>query len=97
MADLRVQPVGPWQYETCGRELLFVVDPGSPPGMREVWRDHCGTEHFAPGHVLGFFFRTKDGNWVDVPEPQASEDEHVRGEVEESLQGRHVGRRPKVG
>ncbi len=64
--------------------------------MREIWRDQCGTEHFAPGHALGFFFRTEDGNWLDVPEPQPSKEEHFKGKVEESPEGRSVGRQPKV-
>src|SRR5579884_3098452 len=75
-----MEPVGPWKCATCGRELLLIVDSSAPSGNNGTIRDQCGTEHFVPGRALGFFFRTQDGNWVAVPEPQADEDAHVKGE-----------------
>ncbi len=69
----KLLPVGPWQCLTCNRELLLIVDAGSAPGIRQTVRDQCGTEHFAPGHIMGFFWKDEDGDWLEVEQPQARE------------------------
>lgn len=71
-------PLGPWTCTTCGRELLMIVDAGSPPGLRETVRDQCGAEHFSPGHCLGLFWRGPDGNWLEVPGHPQDLEEHER-------------------
>ncbi len=93
MAVPRLQPVGPWRCTTCGRELLLIVDADSPPGMRESIRDQCGTEHFAPGHILGFFWKSDDNNWLEIAQPQVSLEERMRQPYPE---GSKRERRPKI-
>jgi hypothetical protein len=93
MADCRFLPVGPWECATCGRHLLLIVDADSPPGIRETIRDQCGAEHFAPGYILGFFWRSEDGNWLEIPQPQVSEEERMR---EPYAEGSKRERRPKI-
>lgn len=77
MAQLLL-PVGPWNCTTCGRELLLIVDANSPPGTRETVRDQCGAEHFSPGRCLGLYWRGPDGNWLEISQPQPTEESHER-------------------
>ncbi len=89
----RLLPVGPWRCSGCGRELMLVVDADTPPGIRETIRDQCGTEHFAPGYILGFFHRAESGDWLEVQEPQVSDEERMKQPYSEGSQRE---RRPKT-
>jgi len=89
----KLLPVGPWHCTTCNRELLLIVDAGSPPGIRQTILDQCGTEHFAPGYILGFFWKDEDGDWLEVVQPQVSEDERMKQPYPEGSKGE---RRPKI-
>lgn len=93
MADIRLLPIGPWECTTCGHELLLIVDADSEPGTRETVLDQCGTEHFAPGHILGFFWKDEDGDWIEVTQPQVSEEERMKRPYSE---GSKRQRRPEV-
>jgi hypothetical protein len=93
MAIPRLLPVGPWACTTCGRELLLIVDADSPPGIRETIRDQCGTEHFAPGRILGFFWKSEEANWREVAQPQVSEEERMKQPYPD---GSERERRPKI-
>jgi hypothetical protein len=93
MAITKLLPVGPWACATCGRELLLIVAADSPPGIRETIRDQCGTEHFAPGRILGFFWKSEEGNWREVAQPQVSEEQRMKQPYPE---GSKRERRPKI-
>ncbi len=93
MSIPRLHPVGPWECTTCGRRLLLIVDADSPPGTRYSIRDACGTEHFAPGNILGFFWQTEDGDWLEIAQPQVSEEERMKQPYSE---GSTRERRPKI-
>ncbi len=77
----KLLPVGPWRCRTCKRELLLIVDADSPPGMRQTAVDQCGTEHFGPGHILGFFWKDEDGDWLEIEPPQARADSEPQPRV----------------
>ncbi len=89
----KLHPVGPWECANCGRRLLLIVDGNSAPGTREVIRDACGTEHFAPGHIVGFFWQTEDGDWLEITQPQISDEERMKQPYSE---GSARERRPKI-